>query len=100
MKKNIEKSLTFLLNKRFIMIIYSIAFITIVIFQYRSYIEQIIRNEITDLSHYVRARLSVAKNYSYDNFQLIEYIDKNNLFNNNIKHILDNNRAKKLFFFR
>ncbi|WP_154510290.1 hypothetical protein [Rickettsiales endosymbiont of Trichoplax sp. H2] len=98
MKKNIEKSLTFLLNKRFIMIIYSIAFITIVIFQYRSYIEQIIRNEITDLSHYVRARLSVAKNYSYDNFQLIEYIDKNNLFNNNIKHILDNNRAKKLFF--
>ncbi|MSO13295.1 hypothetical protein h2es_0047 [Rickettsiales endosymbiont of Trichoplax sp. H2] len=80
------------------MIIYSIAFITIVIFQYRSYIEQIIRNEITDLSHYVRARLSVAKNYSYDNFQLIEYIDKNNLFNNNIKHILDNNRAKKLFF--
>ncbi len=80
------------------MIIYSIAFITIVIFQYRSYIEQIIKNEITDLSHYVRARLSVAKNYSYDNFQLIEYIDKNNLFNNNIKHILDNNRAKKLFF--
>jgi hypothetical protein len=98
MKKNIETSLTFLLNKRFIIIIYSIAFITIIILQYRSYIEQTIRNEITNLSHYVRARLSVAKNYSYDNFQFIEYIDKNNLFNENIKHILDNNRAKKLFF--
>ena len=98
MKRNIGKSLTFLLNKRFIIIIYSIAFITIIILQYRSYIEQTIRNEITDLSHYIRSRLSFAKNYSYDNFQLIEYLDNNNLFNKNIKHILDNNRTKKLFF--
>ena len=98
MKKNVDKSFSYLLSKRFIIIIYSIAFIIIIFFQYRSYIEQITRNEINDLSHYIRSKLSTAKHYGYDNFQLIEYLDKHNLFNENIKVVLDNNRAKKIFF--
>ena len=97
MNKNIDKSTTYLLSKRIVITMHSVALIIVFILQYRSYIEQITHNQLDNLSNYLRSRLYVTKHYSYDNFELIEYLDKTNSFNGNIKSILNNNRVKKIF---
>ena len=97
MNKNIDKSTTYLFSKHVIIIIYSIALVIILALQYGSYVQQITKNQLDNLSIYIRSRLSIIKNYSYDNFKLIEYLEQTKSLNDSIKLILNNNRVKEIF---
>ena len=76
---------------------YLFTFLIIIALQYSSYIEQIARYQLQEVSQYVRSKLSLAKHYSNDNFNRIEYIDQLNLTNKNLKYKLDDNKAREAY---
>ena len=77
---------------------YFFAFIVVIFLQYSVYLEQITRHQFNEISQYIRHKLSFAKNYSYDSFKLLEYIDTNNIADKNLKHVLESSEIKEIYF--
>jgi hypothetical protein len=77
---------------------YLFALIIIIFLQYSFYLEQITRHQFNEISQYIRYKLSFAKNYSYDSFKFVEYIDTNNIDDENLKHVLESSKIKEIYF--
>jgi hypothetical protein len=77
---------------------YLFALIIIIFLQYSVYLEQITRHQFNEISQYIRHKLSFAKNYSYDSFKFVEYIDTNNIADENLKHVLESSKVKEIYF--
>ncbi|MBY0380007.1 MAG: hypothetical protein K2P53_00730 [Rickettsiales bacterium] len=77
---------------------YFFAFILVIFLQYSVYLEQITRHQFNEISQYIRYKLSFAKNYSYDSFKFLEYIDTINIADENLKYGLEINKIKKIYF--
>ncbi len=77
---------------------YFFAFILVIFLQYSVYLEQITRHQFNEISQYIRYKLSFAKNYSYDSFKFLEYINTINIADENLKYGLEINKIKKIYF--